>query len=180
MKEKYVIRQAKLQDLDEIANLEILCFPEKEAASKAAFFERLSVYSNHFWLLEKDGHIISMVNGMVTDDNDLHDEMYHNAELHNEQGKWQMIFGVETHPKYQHKGYAAILLNKMIEDAKLHSRSGVVLTCKEHLIHYYEKFGFENEGISGSEHGAVVWHQMRLKLSSKYNNMKENYEQQKE
>lgn len=43
----------------------------------------------------------------------------------------------------------------MIEDAKFHSRSGVVLTCKEHLIHYYEKFGFENEGISGSEHGVL-------------------------
>lgn len=173
MGEGYVIRQAKLHDLDEVANLEKLCFPEEEAASKAAFFERLSVYANHFWLLEKDGHIISMVNGMVTDDNDLHDEMYHNAKLHNEQGKWQMIFGVETHPKYQHKGYAAILMNKMIEDAKLHSRSGVVLTCKEHLIHYYEKFGFENEGISGSKHGAVVWYQMRLKLSGEYSNMKE-------
>lgn len=38
MEKKYIIRQAELQDLDEIANLEILCFPEKEAASKAAFF----------------------------------------------------------------------------------------------------------------------------------------------
>lgn len=71
MWEGYVIRQAKRHDLDEIANLEKLCFPEEEAASKAAFFERLSVYANHFWLLEKDGHIISMVNGMVTHDNDL-------------------------------------------------------------------------------------------------------------
>lgn len=139
----------------------------KEAASKAAFFERLSVYASHFWLLEKDGHIISMVNGMVTDDKDLQDEMYHNAELHNEQGKWQMIFGVETHPEYENQGYAAILMNKMIEDAKSQGRRGVVLTCKKHLIHYYEKFGFENEGISGSEHGDVIWYQMRLQLLCK-------------
>lgn len=164
MGEGYIIRQAKLLDLDEIANLEKLCFPEEEAASKVAFFERLSVYANHFWLLEKDGHIISMVNGMVTDDNDLHDEMYHNAKLHNERGKWQMIFGVETHPKYRHKGYVAILMNKVIEDAITQKREGMVLTCKEGLIHYYEKFGFANEGISDSEHGNVIWYQMRLRL----------------
>lgn len=164
MKEKYVIRQAKLQDLDEIANLEILCFPEKEAASKAAFFERLSVYANHFWLLERDGHIASMINGMVVDDKDLRDELYHNAKLHNERGKWQMIFGVETHPEYQQKGYAAILMNRVIEDAITQKREGIVLTCKEGLIHYYEKFGFANEGISDSEHGDVIWYQMRLRL----------------
>lgn len=165
MGEGYVVRQAGLHDLDGIVNLEKLCFPEKEAAPKAAFFERLSIYADHFWLLEKDGHIISMVNGMVTDDHDLRDEMYHNANLHNEQGRWQMIFGVETDPKYRHKGYASMLLDKMIEDARSHGRSGVVLTCKEHLIRYYEKFGFENEGISGSEHGDAAWYQMRLKLS---------------
>lgn len=163
--QEYVIRHATLLDLDEIADLEKLCFPEKEAASRAAFFERLSVYANHFWLLEADGHIVSMVNGMVTDDSDLQDEMYHDARLHNEQGKWQMIFGVETHPEYQNKGYAAVLMNRLIEDAGLQGRRGVVLTCKEGLVHYYEKFGFENEGISDSEHGDVVWHQMRLKLS---------------
>ena len=173
MVEGYVIRQAEIHDLDEIANLEKVCFLEEEAASKMAFFDRLSIYANHFWLLVKDGHIISMVNGMVTDDKDLHDEMYHNAELHNEQGKWQMIFGVETHPEYENQGYAAILINKMIEDAKSQGRRGVVLTCKKHLIHYYKKFGFENEGISASEHGAVVWYQMRLKLSGKYSNMRE-------
>ncbi len=164
MEKEYVIRQATLQDLEEVTNLEKLCFPKKEAASMAAFFERISVYANHFWLLEKDGHIVSMVNGMVVDDKDLYDELYHNAKLHNERGKWQMIFGVETHPGYRNRGYAAILINKMIEDAKLHRRSGLVLTCKEHLIHYYEKFGFKNEGISGSEHGEAIWYQMRLRL----------------
>lgn len=30
-------------------------------------------------------------------------------------------------------------------------------------MHYYAKFGFVNEGVSGSTHGGVVWYQMRLK-----------------
>ena len=42
-------------------------------------------------------------------------------------------------------------------------RKGLVLTCKERLIHYYAKFGFVDEGVSEkSTHGNVVWHQMRL------------------
>ena len=31
-------------------------------------------------------------------------------------------------------------------------------------MHYYAKFGFVNEGVSGSTHGGVVWYQMRLSL----------------
>lgn len=173
MEKGYVIRQAQIHDLDEIASLEKLCFPEKEAASRTAFLERLSVYANHFWLLEKEGTIISMVNGMTTNHCDLKDEMYQNAALHEEEGKWQMIFGVETHPQYRNRGYAAILINKMIEDVKLRKRWGVVLTCKEHLIPYYERFGFKNEGFSGSEHGNAVWYQMRLMFDEFYGGQKD-------
>lgn len=41
-------------------------------------------------------------------------------------------------------------------------RAGVVLTCKERLIPYYERFGFRNEGLSASTHGGETWYQMRL------------------
>ena len=122
------------------------------------------MYAGHFLLLESDGILISMINGMVTDEPDLNDKMYHNADMHNENGKWQMIFGVESHPDFRKSGYAAVLIEKFIEEAKNQNRYGLVLTCKEPLIHYYEKFGFRNEGISHSEHGSALWYQMRKKL----------------
>ena len=52
----------------------------------------------------------------------------------------------------------------LIADARAQGRKGLVLTCKEALVHYYAKFGFVNEGVSGSTHGGVVWYQMRLKF----------------
>ena len=159
--EKYVIRPAVESDADKIAELERLCFPVEEAASNADFADRLKVYAEHFLLLELDDVLIAMINGMVTDEPDLNDEMYHNAGMHNENGKWQMIFGLESHPDFRKQGYAALLIEKFIEEAKKQNRFGLVLTCKETLIHYYEKFGFVNEGISCSEHGNVVWYQMR-------------------
>ena len=160
----YKIRRATLEDVEQIAQLEEACFPPKEAASESSFLQRLKVYANHFLVLEEEGKIVSMVNGMVTEEEDLKDEMYSNAQLHNENGKWQMIFGVATHPDWQKKGLAQKVLKEFIAIAKKENRKGLVLTCKEKLIPYYEKFGFVNEGISSSEHGAVVWYQMRLVL----------------
>ena len=49
-----------------------------------------------------------------------------------------------------------------LNQAKKEGKKGIVLTCKDRLVHYYAKFGFVNEGVSESTHGDVVWYQMRL------------------
>lgn len=156
------IRYATKQDLDALSALEALCFPPAEAATRESFARRLQYYPNHFWTLWEDDQLLSFVNGMATDQRNLTDEMYDQAALHQEDGAWQMIFGVNTHPAFRRQGYAEILLQRAISDAKLLGRKGLVLTCKEALLHYYSKFGFVNEGISQSTHGDVTWYQMRL------------------
>jgi GNAT superfamily N-acetyltransferase len=152
-----------MADLTAVTAVEAACFPEAEAAKEQDFFERLKVYPNHFWLLEDEGgNLISFVNGLVTDEPSLRDEMYSDASFHNEQGAWQMIFGVNTLPEYRRKGFAGQVLQKVIADAREQGRNGCVLTCKEALLHYYAAFGFVNEGVSESVHGGVVWYEMRL------------------
>ena len=113
-------------------------------------------------MFDENDKLIAFVDGMVTDQADLTDEMYEKGELHNENGAWQMIFGVNTIPSCRKKGYAGELIKAAIEDARKQGRKGLVLTCKDKLIHYYAKFGFVNEGVSQSVHGNVVWYQMRL------------------
>lgn len=157
-----IIRNATIKDLQAITQVEAICFPKAEAASENDFRKRLTVYPNHFWLLEDDKKLIGFVNGMVTDESILTDEMYENADLHNENGQWQMIFGVNTIPEYRRQGCAEKIIKKVISDAKKQGRKGIVLTCKQKLVHYYEKFGFKNEGISESIHGGAVWYNMRL------------------
>ena len=157
------IRTAVMADLAAVTAVEAACFPEAEAAKEQDFFERLKVYPNHFWLLEdEEGNLISFVNGLVTDESSLRDEMYSDASFHNEQGAWQMIFGVNTLPEYRRKGLAGQVLQRVIADAREQGRKGCVLTCKEALLHYYAAIGFVNEGVSESVHGGVVWYEMRL------------------
>ena len=158
------IRKATLDDLKEIAAVEAECFPSAEAASEESLRKRLSVFADHFWLLFDGDKMVGFVNGMVTDEPDLSDEMYDDASMHNPDGKWQMIFGVDTIPEYRRQGCAGKVLSRVIEDARKQGREGLVLTCKDKLIHYYAKFGFENEGLSKSVHGDAVWYQMRLKF----------------
>jgi len=157
------VRTASMADLTAVTAVEAACFPAAEAATEQDFRKRLAVYPNHFWLLEADdGRLISFVNGMVTDEPDLRDEMYADASLHCENGAWQMIFGVNTLPEYRRRGLAEQVLRQVIADARDQGRRGCVLTCKEKLVHYYEKFGFRSEGVSESTHGGVVWYAMRL------------------
>jgi len=156
------LRTAKIDDLAAVARLEQRCFPAAEAASEESFRERLNAFGDHFWLLFDGDVLVSMVNGMATDLPDLTDEMFHDAGMHDPNGKWQMIFGVDTLPEYRRRGCAEQVLNRAISDTKKKGRAGLVLTCKEALVHYYAKFGFQMEGLSESEHGGAVWYQMRL------------------
>lgn len=156
------IRTATRKDVDRISSLEAVCFPKAEAATKQSFEERLMYYPNHFWLLEDGDTLVGFVNGMVTDEEHLTDEMYERASMHKEDGKWQMIFGVNTAPEYRCQGHAGTIIKQVIADARKQGRKGLVLTCKDKLVSYYGKFGFVDEGRSDSEHGGVIWHEMRL------------------
>lgn len=164
------IRYATMADLDDIASVESECFPVLEAATKEEFEQRIKYYGNHFWLMFDNDKLIAFVDGFVTDEANLTDEMYENASMHNENGAWQMIFGVNTLPEYRRCGYAKELIKKAILDARKQNRKGLVLTCKESLVPYYSKFGFIDEGITDkSTHGNVLWHQMRLDFKLRNN-----------
>ncbi|MDL2327067.1 GNAT family N-acetyltransferase [Ruminococcaceae bacterium OttesenSCG-928-A11] len=156
------IRTATMADLPAIAAVEAACFPPAEAATEEGLRARLAVFPDHFWLLEVDGALACFINGMVTNERAIRDEMFENAGLHDPAGEWQAIFGVDTAPAHRRKGLAAAVMRHVIAEAQSQGRKGCVLTCKDHLVPYYEKFGYVNEGLSGSTHGGAVWYDMVL------------------
>lgn len=159
------IRIAQMDDVDAVAAVEKECFPPAEAATREEFAERILHYGNHFWLMFDGDKLAAFVDGFVTDAPDLTDEMYERADMHNEAGAWQMIFGVNTMPEYRRRGLAGELIRCAIDNALEAGRKGLVLTCKDELVHYDAGFGFKDEGITDkSTHGNVAWHQMRLEF----------------
>jgi len=158
------IRTVTVEDLDAVAEVEARCFPEAEAAAKSTLNQRIKAFPESFFVAEIDGKIIGFINGCVTNHMTIYDELFGNAFLHNSNGDYQAIFGLDVIPEFRNQGIAAQLMNHMIEASKSFNRKGVILTCKEKLIHYYEKFGFKNKGISKSEHGGAKWYDMILEL----------------
>ena len=159
-----LVRKATVDDLDVVAHIEAICFPPAEAAPREAFKERLDHYAGQFLIAFDETTPIGFIDGFASDDEILTDEMFADASLHNPNGAWQMIFGLNTMPEYRNRGVGGQLIEAFIELAREENRKGVILTCKEEKIPYYAKFGFVNEGESESDHGGAKWYQMRLEL----------------
>lgn len=161
------IRMAKKEDVKKIAEIEARCFPVAEAAEEETLEKRYEAFSKNFIVAEKDGEVIGFINGCTTDKPELGDELYHYPNLHKPNGDYQTVFGLDVLPEYRKQGIAEKLLNELIRLSKERGKKGVILTCKDHLIHYYEKFGFEHQGVSESSHGGAKWNDMYLKLENK-------------
>ena len=138
------IRQACIEDLDAITKVEASCFPEAEAATKISLEDRIKTFSASFFVAEVNEEIIGFINGCAINGTVIYDKLYANATLHNPNGDYQTIFGLDVVSEYRNQGIAAQLMNYMIEVSKVAGRKGVILTCKERLIHYYSKFGYKN------------------------------------
>lgn len=159
------IRQVKLGDLETSYQVEITCFPEDEAASKESMQKRLSQFPQGYIVAEIDGKIIGHINSGATNKNDISDETLKALIGHDANGKNLVIFSVAVLPDYQKKGIASALLRDYIQKAKSSSHQAIHLICKENLITYYAKFGFEDRGLSASTHGGAIWHEMCLGLN---------------
>lgn len=156
------IRRIALEDLDAVTEVEARCFSEAEAATKASLKQRIKAFPESFFVAEIEGKIIGFINGCVINETAIYDELFNNATLHDPEGDYQTVFGLDVIPEYRNQGIAAKLMDHMIEVSRQEGRKGIILTCKDKLIDYYTKFGYVNKGISKSVHGGSKWYDMIL------------------
>lgn len=159
-----IIRNVRPEDLEEVAAVELACFPAAEAADKKSLKERLEAFPGSFLVAEDAGRIVGFINGAVTDETTIADAMFEDISLHDPNGTYQSIFGLDVIEEYRHNGLASRLMEAMIETARSQGRKGLILTCKDRLIGFYERFGYVNKGVSLSVHGGAVWYDMILEF----------------
>ncbi len=138
--------------------------PAGRGSHQRVFSAEAAGFSGQFFVAETEEGIIGFINGCVTDDEVISDEMFASASSHNPSGSYQAIFGLDVHPDFRRQGIAAKLMEHMISAAREAGRKGLILTCKERLIRYYGSFGYVNMGVSKSNHGGAVWYDMILIL----------------
>lgn len=160
----YIIREATYDDLNSVCNVENACFPPEEAASREAFETRLRTFPQRFLVAEEHGCVIGLINGCCTTAPYLDDCLYEKDCPHNLMHPWQTVFGLAVLPDHQHRGIATALMSSLIERCKQGGQIGVILTCKEEKIPFYQSFGFLCRGRSDSSHGGATWYDMILEF----------------
>lgn len=155
------IRPARADEAGMLAAIEAECFPAAEAASGEEIARRLRTFPENFLVAEADGVPAGFINGGTTDRPYLPDALYHDTSLHCPDGAWQTVFGLNVLPQYRRRGIAARLVEDFLALACKRGKLGVILTCKEHMIPYYERCEFVRYGVADSSHGGAKWYDMR-------------------
>ena len=158
------IRNAAPQDVEEIIRIEAVCFPPAEAAQTDDVRARYAAFPENFFVYEQDGNIAGFINGCTTDAPELPDALYHDASLHRPDGAYQTVFGLEVLPEYRKNGIGGQLIRHYVAVACARGKKGVVLTCKDHMIRFYERAGFTCRGMSASSHGGAKWNDMLIEF----------------
>lgn len=159
-----IIRQASLADWAAIAHIEETCFPPAEAASPASLQDRLTAFTTSFFVAVKDGKVVGFINGGITNQSALTDDLYESTSKHDLGGANMMVFGLDVLPEYQHQGIAQQLMRAYIAAGRNMAKESIILTCKEKLIPFYKQFGYVCTGVSASTHGGATWYDMVLTL----------------
>jgi ribosomal protein S18 acetylase RimI-like enzyme len=159
------IRNIKMEDLSEIVVIENLCFTKDEAATMEAFEKRIQLIPDSFFIAEVDGVIVGLVNGQVIETAYITDELFTEIKANPVSGGHQSILGLAVSPNFQKRGVASALLAHLEKEASAHKRETITLTCKEDLIHFYERLGYRNCGVSSSKHGGVIWNNMSKNIN---------------
>lgn len=158
------IRNVKMEDLQELIIIENQCFTKEEAATEEAFKQRIQIIPDSFFVAVKDGKILGLVNGPVIEKSFITDDLFTDIKENPASGGYQSILGLAVLPHYHKRGVASALLAHLDKEAKTKKRKTITLTCKADLIPFYEKHGYQNHGISNSEHGGVLWYNMVKEL----------------
>ncbi len=157
------------EESEQAIALEQACFPPNEACSPQHMRERIEAAPELF-LVARDrrtGRIAGSLNGLATDEEHFRDEFFTDASLQDPHGRNIMLTGLAVFPEYRGQGLARELMREYVRRAEKDLRRVLILTCLDSLVPMYEKFGFQDEGLSASTWGGEPWHEMTYRLKWK-------------
>ena len=159
-----IIRHVLPSDLEDCFQVETSGFPPEEAATRETIKLRLETFPLGFLVAELNGKVVGILNSAATDKDDISDEELKQLIGHDPDGKNMVVFALAVLPEFQKRGISSQLMVRFVEEAHEHKKENILLLCKQHLIAYYERLGFDHVGLSKSTHGGAEWHEMCLAL----------------
>jgi ribosomal-protein-alanine N-acetyltransferase len=141
-----ILRRADANDVDRIAEMEKVCFPEEPWSREMVAAEFSGLNPTRYYAAEEDGEIVAYAGIWV-----IPPEGY--------------ITNVAVLPEYRRKGIASAVLRKMIEESLAEGVTDITLEVRVSnvpAIALYKSFGFEEAGIrpkyyQDNEDALIMW-----------------------
>jgi len=158
MSSEMEFRPISVELLDEVFRVEHESFPPDEAASRKTLETRMTLAPDYFYGAFRDGKLIGFINGTITEGNVL---LLQDFYKHDVQGAMLIIHGVVTRKEERRKGVATEMLKKYLENVKPNKQIEVIsLLSKDRLVHFYNRFGFQQVRVSEVRLGTDLWNEM--------------------
>ena len=138
------IRNAAVQDIEEIYSVEQSAFPPKRQASYETLLKRIKLFPEGCLVCLKSNKIIAFSTALIIDRTnaitklDLSDQ-----ELHNINGDTYELRSIAVMKGYQKQGIGKELVKKQIENAKSLNKKYMQFTAAKDVEVFYEKLGFK-------------------------------------
>lgn len=152
-----MIREVVKDDLLRIMEIERAGFSIEEAASEQAMAERIQIIRDSFLVAEHEHEVVGFIVGNVMSKRYITDDQFETLVENPQTGGIQSILSLAVDPAYRKLGVGKVLLEQLEQTAKTQKREAISLTCLDHLVAYYEKRGYVNEGVSTSQHANETW-----------------------
>lgn len=153
----------KMSDLATIMEIERASFSTEEAATEAAMKERILLINDTFIVArDEQNKVVGYIVGPAFGQRYLTDDLYHKLKSNTPELQYQTVLSLAVSPSYRHLGIGSHLLTHLAKIAIKQNRKGITLTCLAELVSFYEKNGYQNEGVSTSAHAGELWYNMVL------------------
>ena len=164
--ERFLFRDIRMEEKEEVTEIEQICFPPNEACSARSMKERVETAPELFLVAEdtETGKIAGFLNGLSTKETIFRDEFFTEIHLYDPAGENVMLLGLDVRPEYRRQGLAREIVRQYAEREKKNGRRRLVLTCLESKVEMHQKFGFRDLGMANSTWGGEVWHEMDYQL----------------
>jgi len=120
MEDNYSIRVATNNDLEDIMDIEVLCFESEICEKEDVFLERIEVFNDGFYVIEQKDIVVGYISTELWEYKEKIDskwfELGHSiSEIHNPNGAELYISSMGVLPSYRRKGLGKILFKKSID-----------------------------------------------------------------
>lgn len=162
METNYIFKQVGDGEAGDAAFIEAASFPANEACPLHIMEQRVALAPDLFRVaIEKEtGKMVGFITAIATKEEKLRDEFFTDTSNHDPNGAYVMILSLAVLPRYRGRGIARGLMESLLEDQKGKGYRKAVLTCIPSNIGLYARLGYTDEGVSASEWGGELWHEM--------------------